>query len=179
MNKLEALRTIRELIAHEEDWLTGPEATDKNGLIVDPTDKTAVKFCLVGAIVRVVGGSVDSYSDCDQDYEGYNQVVDQLCYNQVIDQLRPVVVSGFPECFSWIRSLGEDPSVASEDWFVATFNDYPDTKHANVIGVLDKAIRNAEVQDDFHPACGGIPQAGCQNNTGGDGNEIYSKMGYS
>jgi hypothetical protein len=44
------LARARELI--EDGWTKGASARTKNGKVVDPSDPKAVRFCLIGSLIR-------------------------------------------------------------------------------------------------------------------------------
>jgi hypothetical protein len=44
--------TIQELLSDESKWTKGTAARNSSGSPVHPTNKNAVKFCLIGAAVR-------------------------------------------------------------------------------------------------------------------------------
>lgn len=48
-------KTVAGLLGDPSRWCKGENALDKNGRIVNPDNKDAVKFCLSGAIFRVYG----------------------------------------------------------------------------------------------------------------------------
>ena len=80
------LGKARELIRLKSKWCDGVEARDKNGDEVDPWDKTAVKFCANGAVLKVVGEKKNettedadiakNYLDVAAIAEGYEDIFD-------------------------------------------------------------------------------------------------------
>lgn len=105
----------RELIADPAHWHQGEYTGD--GAITDPETKC---FCIIGAVDRAVLERIglEKYADHDGDY--------------AIDD-----AEGHPDGSTAIRRLQQFvPGLVSD------FNDDPKTTHADVIGLLDKAIAN-------------------------------------
>ncbi len=50
-------KTLQKLFADPKRWIKGDYAKSKSGRSVDPTSKSAVKFCLLGGLQAVHDGS--------------------------------------------------------------------------------------------------------------------------
>lgn len=61
MNTCEILMKVDELLFDESRWTQGFSARKEDGLWCGVLDKDACKFCLVGAITRVLGTHGQAY----------------------------------------------------------------------------------------------------------------------
>lgn len=96
--------TVREFLSDPKRWTKAAYARDANGQPVRSGDKTAVCFCLSGAIAHCF----------PNDPHG-----EQLAWDKVHDV---IMAKG---------DLGIHG--------VTGFNDHPDTKHKDILAVLDEA----------------------------------------
>lgn len=96
--------TVREFLSDPKRWTKAAYARDANGRPVRSGDKTAMCFCLNGAINQCFVG----------DPQG-----NQAAWDKV---------------FAVVMAKG-DPAITS----VCGFNDHPDTKHKDILAVLDEA----------------------------------------
>ena len=117
MDKLEALKGALALISNPRAWTTGKPAANSKGVKVSIYDKSATQFCVMSSVARITG--VGSTGD-----------LFPVVYTQAVDHLHSVVESEFPDRF--------------ESGLVSKFNDHPDTKHKDIIRVLDLAIATCD-----------------------------------
>lgn len=79
---LETLTKVRELLSDPDRWCQGLRARNKDGLPVEPDGRTAVSWCLSGAIQRVSATSYlgfDAISAIDEIFDA-RSVLDEIIY---------------------------------------------------------------------------------------------------
>ena len=50
-----------QILSSSKKWVRGHFAKDKDGMSVDPSDRTAVCFCAAGALMRAYGEGSNKY----------------------------------------------------------------------------------------------------------------------
>lgn len=132
---LAILRSARKLLSKNGNWTKGNLARDSDGIVVDVTDPSACKFCLMGAIY-VAAHRQGIVQPTESNAEFYGEFdVGGLLFG-VTTALRPFV----PEYF------GSTTSIPFR--FLWRFNDHEDTTQLDVIAALDDAI--ASLSDTTH-----------------------------
>ena len=136
-----ALLAARALVARPENWIKGAPAkmlhrSEAWWTTVFPTDVDAERFCLDGALIRALCGP-QARTDREQDV--MDEVSALPLYTECCDLLRDAVEA--------VRDRSENVSYR---WFGMSdrashvlFNDHDNTKHADVLAVLDSAIAQA------------------------------------
>ena len=118
MESREILKRIRHLIRHERNWVKCKYSVDRKGDAVSPTDAAAYRYCLKGAICAI--SHTGLYDDST---------------NDVIEKLNDILRSSGAEIASHVNLL--------TDVDIVVFNDYYETTHEHVLGLLDRAIEEA------------------------------------
>ena len=103
------------IIENPNNWIKNTEAIDANKESVLPEDPTAVKYCLIGALEK---SSYELFPDITR----YAIVVE--AEKQIEDMIEKI-----PTIKEYLLGLEE-------------FNDAPETKHEDVIHILEKTIAN-------------------------------------
>lgn len=99
-----ALRAVKKLVERPEAWTKGAIARDAEGVEVNETDRSAVCWCLFGAIGRVA-------------WREEEEVSRYLC-----------------------RAGSSGPGPGE----ITLWNDAPERTHADVLALLDRAIKEVE-----------------------------------
>lgn len=112
----EVLCGARELLSDQDRWTRGAFARDSIDNPIAPVKSGAVRWCLVGACVRVTHAE--------------NGLLESRL---ILDNTFSIVSGLIPEEFTEDRD--DDDACKIGSW-----NDHPDRTHEEVIEVLDKAI---------------------------------------
>ena len=118
----EVLRAAKTKIADPARWTKGGGAFTADGEQVRVTDYRAARWCALGATdaCRTRNGAIDLY-DC-------------VVYLQRDDEVVAATRRVHPD---WVGNGG----------LVSAFNDDPDTTHADVMALFDRAISRAEEEE--------------------------------
>jgi len=130
---IDILRTAREIISDPEHWTKGVYARNASSVQVDTNSATAVRFCATGCIKRATGKVVAA---------AVNSNVDLTLINIVEDF--PEV--GYPHLWA-IKELDSALSDCLEEHTldrVVYYNDHPETTHADILALFDKAIEKLD-----------------------------------
>ena len=106
---------VRRLIAHQENWHKGSDAKNAEGEVVCFDDKRACSFCLHGA-----------------SYRAWFNLTGERLYNNDTDSERSPI---YKQAVLTIRE-----HLPKNLYSYIHFNDRDDTKHKEVLAVLDMAI---------------------------------------
>ena len=114
MSVLETLIKVRELLSNKDHWTKGYYSKDSHGIRIRPHEPSACTFCMFGAIYKVCPDRPFSAVGFKDPF-----VI------EVHDRIEKVIGELYPN----FREAS-----------VARFNDDPETTHADVLRVLDRAI---------------------------------------
>lgn len=118
------LRLVRSLLADPARWTKGAMAKDASGENVSPHSPKATCWCLVGAVYKVRDDNPDVRGSC---------VGDTIDISKAID--RAVSARGF----------GRN---------CAAYQDRADTTHADVLSLIDEAIKGLDPAGEYDPLAG-------------------------
>lgn len=104
-------KTVRDLLSNKARWTRHAAGRNKKNQPVDVKNKECVKFCLLGAIIRVYN------------YPMRKKMVNKL--NNALNQFNP---NYYPLLDEWGNQAN-----------IATFNDSKNRKHEEILSILKKA----------------------------------------
>ena len=118
-------KTVKELLADPERWIKGVSAVDESGNDVMTGSLNAACWCLYGGINEVYPWDID-------DQPSFLKWRDVM--KQVADVIRQTPI--YPE---FLDDIKESIVTDSDDSVIMFFNDHPETSHADVVGIVEKA----------------------------------------
>ncbi len=132
--RIGVLEHAQELLSLKNRWLQGEMCADEDGVACEVTSPEAVSFCLLGAIRRSCYDLGHIASDRIDDEKTQCPFSVNPVYEAVLGDIR----CGPPGSSSQISRLEEG---------VGSFNDEGDTRYADILAVLARAIRGVEVEE--------------------------------
>jgi len=111
----EVLQTARNIISDEKNWTQGAYARDSEYNPINEAHDSAVCFCSLGAIFKAAGSHLDPRYDA-----GVSELTNTLGERRA-------------------KAMQEGKPKPTRN--VPSYNDHPDTKHADVLSLFDDTIK--------------------------------------